>query len=85
MNSAASNVCLISCDSLSDLGVHNPSSDDALDSLDETKLYIDLKERFSFTRPPEPCYLHTTFSHLVSGYDAGYYAYIWSVSCSYWL
>ncbi|OAQ57440.1 peptidase family M3 [Pochonia chlamydosporia 170] len=64
------------CDAKFDIAVHNPSTGKALAELDEVKLYVDLYERFYFTRRPEPCYLHTTFSHLVSGYDAGYYAYI---------
>ena len=63
-----------------DLAIHSPSSPEALASLDESKLFVDLEEEFYFSRSPEPCHMQTDFSHLVSGYDGGYYVYLWYVT-----
>ena len=66
-----------SADSLFDMAVHNPATHDVLVNLDEAKLYTDLLEQVKLWRRPEPSYLHASFGHLLAGYDAGYYAYVW--------
>jgi Zn-dependent oligopeptidase len=45
--------------------------------MDETKFYIELEEKFRFVKREGVSYPQAAFSHLVSGYGAGYYAYIW--------
>ncbi|CEJ89495.1 hypothetical protein VHEMI05336 [[Torrubiella] hemipterigena] len=59
-----------------DLAVHHPPSAESLRNLDESQTFRDLHEQFYFAHPPEPFHLQTDFSHLVSGYDAGYYVYM---------
>lgn len=44
--------------------------------MDEVQIYNDLYETYNFARRPEPCYLHTAFLALTSGYDGGFYAYV---------
>ncbi|KAK0384475.1 hypothetical protein NLU13_8561 [Sarocladium strictum] len=66
----------IMVDVLFDLAVHNPSSRDALLQLNEVELYKDIYHRLKFRKLPDPSYSHAQNGLLVSGYDAGYYAYI---------
>ncbi|PQK08121.1 hypothetical protein BB8028_0001g02000 [Beauveria bassiana] len=61
-----------------DMAVHNPKSHEDLEKLDETKFYHDLKEMYTFIRPTVPSYPQADFSHLMSGYNSGYYSYICS-------
>ena len=62
-----------------DMKIHNPQSYEEIDNLDITRLYNDLVEEFTYIRNPDTenrGYPHVHFGHLLSGYDAGYYAYI---------
>lgn len=57
--------------------VHNPKTYQDLEKMDETKVYSDLNEKFCFAEKSDPSYPQAAFSHLMSGYNSGYYAYIW--------
>ncbi|KAI5273138.1 zincin [Aureobasidium subglaciale] len=61
-----------------DMAVHNPSSQEACAALDPTTLYTSLHEQLNFlsTPPGERGHPHADFTHLLSGYDAGYYSYL---------
>lgn len=59
------------------LVVHGPASRESLLQLDEVELYKDLYEKFKFRRLPDPCYSHVGSGHLLSGYDAVHYSYVW--------
>lgn len=61
------------------MGVHNPKTHEDLQKLDETKLYHELDEKYNFIPATIPSYGQATFSHLMSGYNAGYYSYVWYV------
>lgn len=76
MSTAAADTPVFRYYSQFDLAVHHPPSADALRNLDESQTFRDLHEQFYFVRPPEPFHRQTDFSHLVSGYDAGYYVYM---------
>jgi Zn-dependent oligopeptidase len=60
--------------------IHNPPSREDLLNLDETQLYKHLYEQFKFYSLPEPSQLHAGFDYLTTGYDAGYYSYLWYVN-----
>lgn len=60
-----------------DLQVHNQPSHEALVALDETQLYKDLYKKFKFVQPPEWGHAHAAEGVIMSGYDAGFYSYIW--------
>ncbi|MBI2602715.1 MAG: Zn-dependent oligopeptidase [Deltaproteobacteria bacterium] len=48
------------------------------DKLDTTKLYRDLYEQINFTKLPKDIYPEASFGHIMGGYEAGYYGYLWS-------
>ncbi|KAI9323370.1 hypothetical protein BX666DRAFT_2116999 [Dichotomocladium elegans] len=48
------------------------------ENLDTTKLYNDLREKISLVKAPEGSCGQASFGHLMGGYDAGYYGYMWS-------
>ncbi|KAJ3314630.1 Thimet oligopeptidase, partial [Gonapodya sp. JEL0774] len=47
-------------------------------ALDIKKLYLDLRESVTLIPGQEGTYGASTFGHLMGGYDAGYYGYLWS-------
>ncbi|KAI3636142.1 hypothetical protein MIR68_005494 [Amoeboaphelidium protococcarum] len=47
-------------------------------SLDTSKLYNRLKDEISLTPAISNTYGQSTFGHVMGGYDAGYYGYLWS-------
>lgn len=47
--------------------------------VDVTRVYFDLKKRMTTTPAAPGTIPEASFEHLVSGYDAGYYAYLWSL------
>ncbi|KAI9017893.1 hypothetical protein CLU79DRAFT_762149 [Phycomyces nitens] len=57
-----------------DMELH--TSDD--ENLDTSKLYNDLREKVSLIAAPEGSCGQAAFGHLMGGYDAGYYGYMWS-------
>jgi Zn-dependent oligopeptidase len=57
-----------------DMTIH--TSDD--ESLDTSKVYNDLREKISLIAAPEGSFGQAAFGHLMGGYDAGYYGYMWS-------
>lgn len=62
-----------------DMAVHNVPSHGECCNLDPGSMYNDLMEKYTFLTNPEPQdrgHPHTDFSHLFSGYDAGYYSYL---------
>jgi len=66
-------------DSAFDITVHNPATHQDAVQLDETKLYNSIKEEITLLINPDPQTwgpAHCHYGHLMSGYDAGYYAYI---------
>ncbi|TQW04337.1 peptidase family M3 [Cordyceps javanica] len=63
-----------------DMAVHDPKSHRDLEALDETRLYQDLEAQSTFTPADRLSYPQAAFSHLVSGYNSGYYAYVWYVT-----
>ena len=66
-----------SMDALFDMAVHNPASHEALLQLDEVKLYRNIYERLKFRPLTDPSNMHVSSGHLLAGYDAGYYSYVW--------
>ncbi|KAI8967622.1 hypothetical protein BDF20DRAFT_227052 [Mycotypha africana] len=48
------------------------------ENLDTSKLYNDLRKKISLVAAPEGTYGQAAFGHLMGGYDAGYYGYMWS-------
>lgn len=59
--------------------IHNPPTRDALLQMDEGEVYNDIHEKFSFHRLPSPNYKWVQHGHLLAGYDAWYYSYVWYV------
>ncbi|KAI7870737.1 hypothetical protein BDF14DRAFT_1768860 [Spinellus fusiger] len=57
-----------------DMDIH--TSDD--EHLDTTKLYNELGEKICFIAAPEGSFGQASFGHVMGGYDAGYYGYMWS-------
>ncbi|ORX58039.1 zincin [Hesseltinella vesiculosa] len=57
-----------------DLQIH--TSDD--DNLDTTRLYNDLRQEISLVPAPEGSCGQAAFGHLMRGYDAAYWGYMWS-------
>jgi metallopeptidase MepB len=58
--------------------VHDPQTPEACFALDPTSLYLDFHERLThFSNPAgDRGHPHTNFTHLLAGYDAGYYSYL---------
>ncbi|CAO3679345.1 unnamed protein product [Rhizopus stolonifer] len=48
------------------------------ENLDTSKLYNDLRKKISLIEAPENTFGQASFGHLMGGYDAGYYGYMWS-------
>lgn len=59
-----------------DAMIHGPP----LNDFDEQQLYARLHEKFLGYSLPDPSFQYVQFNHLTSGYDAGYYAYVYA-SC----
>ncbi|KAF7723369.1 hypothetical protein EC973_002068 [Apophysomyces ossiformis] len=57
-----------------DLEIHTTEDD----GLDTTKLYNELRHKVSLIKAPEGSCGQASFGHLMGGYDAGYYGYMWS-------
>ena len=63
------------------MAVHNPPTRDALLQMDEAEVYNAIHEKLKFSRLPSPNYNWVHHGHLLAGYDAGYYSYIWYALC----
>ncbi|KAL2164928.1 hypothetical protein VTH06DRAFT_224 [Thermothelomyces fergusii] len=70
---------------LFDMTVHTPKTHEELETLDVSKLYNELRAEISLIKGPEaqgePSTWgngQATFGHLIGGYDAGYYGYLYS-------
>ncbi|KAG1452973.1 hypothetical protein G6F46_009734 [Rhizopus delemar] len=48
------------------------------ESIDTSKLYNDLRKKITLINAPENTFGQAAFGHLMGGYDAGYYGYLWS-------
>jgi Zn-dependent oligopeptidase len=60
---------------LIDMKIHNTEDPD----IDTTKLYRELREQVSrFNSGPETSWPLAQWGHMMGGYDAGYYSYLWS-------
>ncbi|KAI9497607.1 hypothetical protein BDB00DRAFT_925716 [Zychaea mexicana] len=57
-----------------DMEIH--TSED--ENVDTTKVYNELREKISLVKAPEGSCGQASFGHLMGGYDAGYYGYMWS-------
>ncbi|ORZ38746.1 thimet oligopeptidase [Catenaria anguillulae PL171] len=63
---------------LYDMNLHTRSVDDSKD-VDSTKLYNDMFEEITLVKgSSELSHRQSTFDHIMGGYDAGYYSYLWS-------
>jgi metallopeptidase MepB len=58
--------------------VHDPQSPEACSALDPTSLYLDLQERLTYLSVATSGrgHPHADFTHILAGYDAGYYSYL---------
>ena len=66
-----------------DMAIHSPNSHEECLALDEVAIFHDLRDKLTLCPHPNPGdrgHPHTTISHLVSGYDVGYYSYNWYIS-----
>jgi len=66
---------------LFDMAVHTPSSHEELEKFDVTKAYNEMRSTLSGIKGPEGSHWangQATFGHLIGGYDAGYYGYLYS-------
>ncbi|KAK0383367.1 hypothetical protein NLU13_9280 [Sarocladium strictum] len=62
-----------------DLAVHNPPSHQSCEEMNPAEIYAEFYDRLTLVNHPCPDqrgYPHADFTHLVSGYDAGYYSYL---------
>ncbi|KAG2203937.1 hypothetical protein INT47_007520 [Mucor saturninus] len=57
-----------------DMTIH--TSED--ENLDTTEVYNALREKISLVAAPKGSFGQAAFGHLMGGYDAGYYGYMWS-------
>ncbi|KAI7903245.1 uncharacterized protein BX663DRAFT_507971 [Cokeromyces recurvatus] len=57
-----------------DMTIHTAEDE----NVDTTKVYNDLRKKISLISAPEGTYGQAAFGHLMGGYDAGYYGYMWS-------
>ncbi|KAI9365618.1 hypothetical protein BD770DRAFT_376901 [Pilaira anomala] len=57
-----------------DMTIHTSNDE----NLDTTKVYNDLREKISLIAAPKDSFGQAAFGHLMGGYDAGYYGYMWS-------
>lgn len=67
-------------ESMFDLVVHHPQEELLLEHLNDGELdaiYDTLQCTYLGMSRPELGYMHTSFNHLMSGMEAGYYAYLW--------
>ena len=65
--------------SIFDMAVHSPKSHAEIESMDIQKLWYDIREEVEGLDMSEARlegHSHVTFSHLLAGYDAGYYGYL---------
>lgn len=60
------------------MAVHDPQSPEACAALDPTTSYLDFHERLTYLSTPttDRGHPHADFTHLLAGYDAGYYSYL---------
>lgn len=58
-----------------DMHIHSLETDDKCDT---TELYNRLREQVSLVPGQKGTFPAATFGHLMGGYDAGYYGYLWS-------
>ena len=60
------------------MAIHDPRSPEACAALDPTTLYLDFHEHLTYLSTPtrDRGHPHTDFTHLLAGYDAGYYSYL---------
>jgi len=73
------NALLNSVDAIFDLEIHNPRNHEAALLCDEALTYRKIYEELKLRDLPEGSNIHVHHGHLLAGYDAGYYAYIWYV------
>ncbi|KAI9184250.1 metalloendopeptidase [Blastocladiella emersonii ATCC 22665] len=62
---------------LFDMEVHTRAVDNA--TVNTTELYNKLREEITLVPGAPNTFGHATFGHIVGGYDAGYYGYMWSL------
>ncbi|KAJ9048505.1 metalloendopeptidase [Entomophthora muscae] len=58
-----------------DMHIHSIEKDEKCDT---TELYLKLRKEVSLVGGQQGTYPASTFGHLMGGYDAGYYGYLWS-------
>jgi len=73
------NALLNSVDAMFDLEIHNPRNHESALSCDKARIYRKIYEELKSRILPEESNIHVHHGHLLAGYDAGYYAYIWYV------